>query len=154
MDLVFFLKLNSIYSMRNIIITAFSAIILLSSCLKSSNTTCTFSACGITATTTEIQTLQNYLSTNSLTAIQHCSGLFYRIENPGTGTTPTVCSSVLVRYKGYLMSGSLFDEATTAVTINLSQVITSWKIGLPLLKADGRIVLYVPPSLAYGNQEV
>jgi FKBP-type peptidyl-prolyl cis-trans isomerase FkpA len=26
-----------------------------------------------------------------------------------------------------------------------------WKLGLPLIKAGGKIKLYLPPSLGYGN---
>ena len=140
--------------MRKILLAAFSAILLLGSCLKGKNIVCNYNDCSIKAPDPEILALQNYLSANSIIAVQHCSGLFYRVENPGTGQAPLICSYVSVRYKGYLTSGAVFDETTTAVPINLSQVIQGWKNGVPLLKTGGRIVLYVPPSLGYGNQEV
>lgn len=113
---------------------------------------CDYDACGYTAPATEIQEVQTYLTNNSITATQHCSGLFYKIENPGTGSNPSACSSVTVRYKGMLQNGTVFDQATTPVSFNLGMLITSWRNGLPLIKAGGKIILYVPPSLGYGDQ--
>ena len=140
--------------MKKIIISVFTITLILSSCLKHADITCNFNACSLVATNTEILAWQNYLSTNSLTAVQHCSGLFYRIENPGTGSMPAACSNILVRYRGMFTNGTVFDQSATAIPLNLAQAITAWKIGLSLLKAGGRIVLYVPPSLGYGNQNV
>ena len=140
--------------MKKGILSAITATIILSACIKDSQTNCRYNSCAVVASNSEIQAWQNYLSTNSITATQHCSGLFYRIENPGTGQVPVVCSNVMVRYKGMFTNGTVFDQSTTVVPLNLTQVITAWKVGVPLLKAGGRIVLYVPPSLAYGNQDV
>jgi FKBP-type peptidyl-prolyl cis-trans isomerase FkpA len=140
--------------MKKIIFAAFIIVgVTLGSCLKSSNG-CSFNACGFTATSAEIQTISDYLSTNSLTATQHCSGMFYRIENAGTGATPGPCSNITVTYKTYFIDGTVLDQSTTPIPVNLAQTITGWRSGMPLIKVGGRIVLYIPPSLAYGNQNV
>lgn len=141
--------------MRNI----FLGIIILSvgftSCLKgNSGNTCDFNPCGYRASDQEIQAIQEYLDTNNLTAVQHCSGLFYRVEDPGTGATPTACSNITVTYKSYFIDGTVFDQGTTPIPVSLDQTIIGWRSGLQQIKAGGRIVLYVPPSLAYGNQDV
>ncbi|MBS0423993.1 MAG: FKBP-type peptidyl-prolyl cis-trans isomerase [Proteobacteria bacterium] len=140
--------------MRKIIIAVIIVSFTLNSCLKKSGNECVFNACAFTASSAEIQTVQNYLSTNSLTATQHCSGMFYRIENPGTGPTPGPCSNVTVTYKTYFFDGTILDQSTTPVPVNLTQTIMGWRIGMPLLKTGGRIVMYIPPSIAYGNQNV
>ena len=140
--------------MRIIFPAALMAFLMLSSCLKEKNIVCNYNDCGVVVPNAEIQAWQNYLAANSITAVQHCSGLFYRVEIPGTGQSPVTCSYVSVRYKGYFTNGAVFDEATTAIPISLTQVIPGWKNGIPLLKTGGRIVLYVPPSLGYGNQDV
>jgi FKBP-type peptidyl-prolyl cis-trans isomerase FkpA len=31
-------------------------------------------------------------------------------------------------------------------------LILGWQYGIPLVKAGGRIMLYLPPSLGYGSQ--
>lgn len=139
--------------MKKIFIAAIVISISLNSCLKGSTGTCSFDACGFKASAPEIQTISDYLTNNSLTATQHCSGMFYRIENPGTGAAPGPCSTVTVTYKAYLFNGTVFDQTTTPLVFSLQQVITGWRSGLPLVKSGGRIVLYIPPSLGYGNQD-
>jgi FKBP-type peptidyl-prolyl cis-trans isomerase FkpA len=138
--------------MKKIIIVSFIASLLFSSCLKNIGSSCDYNECGTVATNTEIQAWQNYLASNSLTATQHCSGLFYRIENAGNGSTPNSCSNLSVRYKGYFTGGNVFDETTTPVAINLPIALRGWRNALPLIKEGGRIVLYIPPSLGYGAQ--
>jgi FKBP-type peptidyl-prolyl cis-trans isomerase FkpA len=126
---------------------------VMSGCLKSSTVQadpCAYDTCAFKAPATEIQAVQNYLTANNITATQHCSGLFYRIDVPGTGATPDVCSTVTVTYEGKLTDGTVFNTATTPVSFSLSQVIPGWRNGLPKVNAGGRIYLYIPPSLGYG----
>ena len=137
--------------MKNIILPVFILMVIFSSCLKS--TKCDFKACDVVAPASEIQAVQNYLSSNSITAIQHCSGLFYTIDNPGTGKNPDGCSSVSVTYVGKLTNGSIFDQHSSAINFSLGGLITSWRAGIPILKEGGRIHLYVPPTLGYGSQQ-
>jgi FKBP-type peptidyl-prolyl cis-trans isomerase len=79
--------------------------------------------------------------------------LFYVIENEGTGAAPTVCNNISVTYEGKLTNGNTFDKAESPVVFNLSQLITGFKNGIPLIKVGGRIRLYVPPSLGYGSSQ-
>jgi FKBP-type peptidyl-prolyl cis-trans isomerase FkpA len=134
--------------MKKILFCGCIVLMCLTSCLKGAK--CKYDACAIVAPTSEIQAVQAYLSANSITAVQHCSGLFYTIDNPGTGKSPEACSSVSVTYKGMLTNGSTFDQQSSPVAFNLGSLIIGWKNGLPLLKEGGKIHLYVPPSLGYG----
>lgn len=140
--------------MKKIILTAVIVSITFSSCLKNRGSNCSFDACGFKASAAEIQTIDDYLTANSLTATQHCSGMFYRIENPGTGAAAEPCSNVTVTYKGYLFNGAVFDQSTTPITFSLIQTVIGWRSGISLIKTGGRVVLYVPPSLGYGNKDV
>lgn len=124
-----------------------------SGCSKKSNNSCTYDPCAVKAPASEIQAVQNYLTTNGITAIQACSGLFYRIDTDGTGANPASCSNISVTYEGKLTNGTVFDSASTPISFNLSQVITGWRDGLPLVKAGGTIYLYIPPTLGYGSQQ-
>jgi FKBP-type peptidyl-prolyl cis-trans isomerase FkpA len=128
--------------------------ILVSSCSKNSDDPCKYDACSIVAPAAEITTLETYLSSNSITATKHCSGLYYKIDAPGSGTTPTICSTVGVKYQGKLTNGTTFDESATQVNFALGRLIEGWKKGIMLIKPGGKIKLWVPPSLAYGNQAV
>ena len=48
------------------------------------------------------------------------------------------------------MDGSTFDSGN-GVEFPLSNLITGWQEGIPLLSPGGKITLYLPPSLAYGT---
>ena len=128
---------------------------LLSGCLKGYNElVCDYDECALVAPASEIQDVQAYLTANSLVATQHCSGLFYSIDAVGTGANPKACSDIAAKYVGRLTNGTVFDSRSTAIVFNLGQVIRGWTNGLPLIKAGGRITLYIPPSLGYGNTAI
>src|SRR5437870_13304542 len=137
--------------MKKLILIPLFLVLILSSCLKSS-TSCDFNACAVVAPSAEIQSVQNYLTANSITAIQHCSGLFYTVDNSGSGKAPDACSTVSATYEGKLTNGTVFDQQTSPVSFGLNSVILGWRIGVPALRTGGRIHLYIPPSLGYGNQ--
>jgi FKBP-type peptidyl-prolyl cis-trans isomerase FkpA len=115
---------------------------------------CTYDSCSFKAPQAEILRVQSYLDSLSLTATQHCSGLFYRIDNAGTGPAPEACSGVNVKYIGSLTNGDIFDSTSLGANLSLASVISGWRNGLPMLKEGGRIKLYIPPSLGYGNREI
>ncbi len=132
---------------------------LLFSCKKESTPGCTLTDSAFVAPAAEVTALQNWLSTSNPAAVQHSSGIFYEIGNPGSGTvTATVCSTVTVKYAGYLTNGSKFDDSNptypNGIPFLLGQLILGWQKGIPLVKKGGSITLYVPPSLGYGNQDV
>lgn len=135
---------------------AWLAIASLTGCLKNNDDdfTCNYNACGLVAPASEQKQVTDYLAANGLTATQHCSGLYYIIEEAGTGATPTVCSQIAFSYTGRLTSGHIFDQAATPIVSPLSQLITGFKNGIPLIKAGGKIRLFVPPSLGYGPNTV
>ena len=141
--------------MKIYLISALTLLTFLSSCLKGDTSyMCTYTPCSLVAPTSEIQAVQSYLTSNSITATQHCSGMFYKIDADGSGKTAEVCSGISVSYKGQLTNGTVFDEHTTPVSFNLSELIIGWKNGIPLIKSGGKIKLYIPPSLGYGSQVV
>lgn len=83
------------------------------------------------------------------------SGLQYKIDRAGTGKRPSATDTVKVHYKGQLLNGKVFDssyERGEPIEFPLNQVITGWTEGLQLLKAGGKITLYIPAQLAYGEQ--
>lgn len=132
---------------------AIAIVSLFTGCLKGDDNefTCSFQECGVTAPASEIQAVSDYLTANNISgATQHCSGMFYIIDNPGTGTKPTVCNTIAVTYEGKLTNGRVFDQTSTPRVFNLAQLIRGFQVGIPLIKAGGTIRLFVPPSLGYG----
>jgi FKBP-type peptidyl-prolyl cis-trans isomerase FkpA len=129
------------------------SVILLSSCSKDDDI-CNYDACAIGAPASEVTQLEAYLSSATITATRHCSGMYYTIDAAGSGNTPTICSTVSVKYKGQLTNGNIFDQSTVPVSFQLNGLIEAWKKGIPLVKPGGKVKLYCPPSLAYGSQEI
>jgi len=100
--------------------------------------------------------IEDYLADNNITAEEHESGLYFRIDDAGTGPMPTINDEVEVRYKGYLLDGTVFDQTQGNSTIEfpLANLIPAWQIGIPLISSGGSITLFSPSSLAYGNRQV
>lgn len=124
-------------------------------CLKSSTPKCEFDACAVVAPANEIADVQAYLTANSITgAVKHCSGVFYVIESSGTGAKPNACSRINAYYTGKLTNGYVFDQGTFPQPYELTGMIRGWTNTIPLIQNGGKIHIYVPPSLGYGNTAV
>lgn len=100
----------------------------------------------------EITSLKQYIELSRIRATADERGFYYTIDKAGTGTKPTVCSTVTVNYKGTLTDGKPFDSGD-GVRFGLNQLILGWQEGIPLIAPGGTVTLYLPPSLAYGSQE-
>jgi FKBP-type peptidyl-prolyl cis-trans isomerase len=98
--------------------------------------------------------ITDYIAKNKLTALKSDSGLYYVINEPGTGEQPTATSNVTVAYKGYFTNGTVFDQSSSAgISFGLSQVIKGWTEGIPYFKTGGSGILLVPAHLGYGNND-
>ncbi len=93
-----------------------------------------------------------YISDNNLDMKAHYSGIYYNIAKAGTGGSPNIYSDVSVLYKGYLTDGTVFDQATTAVSFSLSGLIEGWKYAIPMLQKGGKGTFIIPSSLGYGSR--
>jgi len=86
------------------------------------------------------------------------SGLQILVLNPGTGTEhPTASDSVKVHYHGTLLDGTVFDSSVDRgepISFPLNRVIKGWTEGLQLMVVGEKTRLFIPSSLAYGNQSV
>jgi FKBP-type peptidyl-prolyl cis-trans isomerase FkpA len=100
--------------------------------------------------------IRQYLADNNLTADSTSSGLHYIITKEGTGGKPPANSTVTVKYKGYLLDGTVFDETTgsSTATFPLFNLIQGWQEGIPLLKKDGKGTFLIPSYLGYGSSPV
>ena len=101
------------------------------------------------------QEILDYISENNLNAQESDSGLYYVIDELGTGAQPTISSNVTVAYKGYLTNGNVFDESdANGISFNLQQVIAGWTEGITYFKEGGSGMLLIPAHLAYGNNSL
>lgn len=83
------------------------------------------------------------------------SGLVYEIVQPGEGPAPKPTDTVKVHYTGALVNGTVFDSSVQRgepVEFQLDQVIPGWTEGLQKISKGGKIKLYIPPQLGYGDE--
>lgn len=115
---------------------------------------CGYDECSVTAPAAEIQSLQSYLSSNGIAATQHCSGIFYTVNNAGNGDELEGCENVSVNYEGKLTNGTVFDKTNPGqpASFNLGGLIPGFRNGVLQIKTGGRVTIYIPPSLGYGSQ--
>jgi FKBP-type peptidyl-prolyl cis-trans isomerase len=80
-------------------------------------------------------------------------GLRYEILQPGRGPFPKPEQTVKVNYTGRLLNGRVFDStAFGPLDIDLDKVIPGWTEGVQKINVGGKIKLYIPPSLGYGDE--
>ena len=83
------------------------------------------------------------------------SGLQYKIIEAGNDVKPGPQDTVWVRYKGTLLDGTVFDEVAEdadPIRLTLNRVVAGWTEGLQLIGEGGKIQLFLPAELAYGEQ--
>ena len=83
------------------------------------------------------------------------SGLQYKIIEPGNDVKPGPKDTVWVRYKGTLLDGTVFDEVAAdadPIRLTLNRVVPGWTEGLQLIGEGGKIDLFLPAELGYGEQ--
>jgi FKBP-type peptidyl-prolyl cis-trans isomerase len=82
------------------------------------------------------------------------SGLRYEILKPGAGDFPKANETVKVHYTGTLVDGTVFDSSiqrNEPAEFGLDEVIPGWTEGIQKVNKGGKIKLYVPAKLAYGD---
>ena len=85
------------------------------------------------------------------------SGLRYEIVKPGDGAFPKPSDTVKVHYTGTLVDGTVFDSSfqhtpPDPVEFPLDGVIPGWTEGIQKINKGGKIKLYVPANLGYGDE--
>ncbi len=100
----------------------------------------------------------NYIKANNIQAQRLPSGMYYVVENPGSGVQPENNKNVKVNYHGTLFDGTVFDSSLKPgrepfeFILGRGQVIKGWDQGIPLFKVGGKGKLIIPPSMGYGEQ--
>ncbi|MDR2769560.1 MAG: FKBP-type peptidyl-prolyl cis-trans isomerase [Puniceicoccales bacterium] len=84
------------------------------------------------------------------------TGLAYETITAGDESQkPSEMDSVEIRYTGRLIDGKVFDESKDkTVTFPLNGVVPGIKEGIQLVGKGGKIVLYIPSELGYGEFDI
>jgi len=81
------------------------------------------------------------------------NGIQYLVLVKGDGPKPKVTDNVTVHYHGTLIDGTVFDSSVNRgkpATFNLQNLITGWKIGIPLMPVGSKYRFFIPQEYAYG----
>jgi len=84
------------------------------------------------------------------------SGLQYEVITMGEGPKPTATQTVTCHYHGTMIDGRVFDSSVQrgqAASFPLNRVISGWTEALQLMPVGSKWKLYLPPHLAYGEQQ-
>ena len=83
------------------------------------------------------------------------TGLLYRIIEAGEGEKLKWGDYISVHYKGYFLDGRVFDSSyrrDKPLQFYIGNMIPGWNEGLQLIAPGGRIQLFVPSALGYGEK--
>ena len=85
------------------------------------------------------------------------SGLQYKVvkSGPADGVHPREGDEIRVHYEGTLLNGAVFDSTFKTgqpAVMPLAHLVPGWMEALPLMRAGDEWILYVPASLAYGDE--
>ncbi|MBB6112220.1 FKBP-type peptidyl-prolyl cis-trans isomerase [Mucilaginibacter lappiensis] len=105
--------------------------------------------------------IQDYLKANNLTAQRtdskstDTSGVYYIIKpgEEGIGNDLfTSSTQVTVGYTGRILTSQVVIAHTDNFhpSYRLSDVMRGWQLGIPLMKKNGKIRLFIPSRYAYG----
>ena len=101
--------------------------------------------------------IKQYLTTNKINAQRTETGLYYIVTKEGNGRTPQQGDNLEVHYTGSLLNGEKFDSSldrnqTLPFVHKAGQMIKGFDEGMAFVKQGGKITLFLPSGLAYGDQ--
>lgn len=87
------------------------------------------------------------------------TGVLYRIvsRSPNPGAQPSVANTVTIDYEGKLLNGKVFDSSyarNEAAHFPLSRLVAAWQEVIPQMHVGDEVILYTPPSEAYGDRDL
>jgi len=118
----------------------------------------------------DTQLIDEYLAKENIEVKTTASGLRYRFTKEGTGKSAAPGNQVAIHYAGYLLDGTLFDTSMESVAkatgsytpgrayeplalqAGSGQVIQGWEEAILLMNKGSKMRVWIPSSLAYGNQ--
>jgi FKBP-type peptidyl-prolyl cis-trans isomerase FkpA/FKBP-type peptidyl-prolyl cis-trans isomerase FklB len=105
---------------------------------------------------TNLEEAKKFLETNKAKpdVKTTASGLQYTVVTEGKGKTPGPKDTVKAHYRGTLTNGQQFDSSYDRgqpAEFPVEGVIKGWTEALQLMKTGGKVKLYIPPELGYGN---
>lgn len=107
----------------------------------------------------EFARLDQWLEESELEVMPTQNGAYLSIVEPGTGPFPQPGDTILVRYSGKLLDGTVFEQIKESdppfrFVLGQNMVIQGWEECMPMLNKNTVARMIIPSDLAYGAQEV
>ena len=100
----------------------------------------------------EEKEMQAYFSANKITPVRAPQGTYVLIKEKGNGEPAALGKFVTVKYSGKgLVNNQQFDAGVYVFQVGPGNAIQGWHDGIPLLNKGGKGILYIPGTLAYGQ---
>jgi FKBP-type peptidyl-prolyl cis-trans isomerase len=100
----------------------------------------------------EEKEMQAYFSANKISPVRAPKGTYVLIKEKGNGEPAATGKFVTVKYSGKgLVNNKVFDAGVYVFQVGPGNAIPGWHDGIPLLNKGGKGILYIPGSLAYGQ---
>jgi FKBP-type peptidyl-prolyl cis-trans isomerase FkpA len=96
--------------------------------------------------------IDEHLAGQQMKAETTPSGMRYIIKKKGSGPVTVNGQMATVEYKGYLLNGTVFDQGSYTFPVGARQVIQGWDEILLLMNKGTSLTVFIPSTLAYGNQ--
>ncbi len=86
------------------------------------------------------------------------TGVMYKIVSQATkpGAQPSISDTVTIDYEGKLLNGNVFDSSYARhqpAQFPLANLVPAWQQVIPLMHTGDEVMLYTPPSQAYGEAD-
>ena len=100
----------------------------------------------------EEKEMKAYFSANKITPVRAPQGTYVLIKEKGNGEPAAIGKFVTVKYSGKgLVNNQVFDAGVYVFQVGPGNAIQGWHDGIPLFNKGGKGILYIPGSLAYGQ---
>jgi FKBP-type peptidyl-prolyl cis-trans isomerase FkpA len=100
----------------------------------------------------EEKEMQAYFSANKITPVRAPKGTYVLIKEKGNGEPAALGKFVTVKYSGKgLINNQQFDAGVYVFQVGPGNAIQGWHDGIPLFNKGGKGTLFVPGTLAYGQ---
>jgi len=100
----------------------------------------------------EEKEMQDYFTANKITPVRAPKGTYVLIKEKGAGEPAALGKFITVKYAGKgLLNNQQFDAGVYVFQVGPGNAIQGWHDGIPLLNKGGKGILYIPGTLAYGQ---
>lgn len=103
----------------------------------------------------EKNALIEYATNNGLSVVGTPTGLYYEIEDIGTGDYLKKGDPVVVHYRGVFLDGKEFDSSYARgepIKFKVGEMNAGWNEGLTFMKKGDKATLLLPSRIAYGEK--